>query len=142
MRSGYLDSIIIDGGDDDWQRGLSLNGNSEIIVTGGRVRDIIGDARHWNKKDYTDSVTFKGCEQCEVGQMKIMGNIRMIEAAELLVDCSKFYEQSDKVPFVNCDNLSITEGSRLTTRDAETQLKENVEMQNGTWNAKGKLWVM
>lgn len=141
MRSGYFDSIIIDGGDEDWQRGLSLNGNSEIIVTGGRVRDIIGDARHWNNKGYTDSVTFKGCKQCEVGQMKVMGNIRMIEAAELLVDYSKFYEQSDKVPFVNCDNLSITEGSRLTTRDAETQLKENVDMQNGTWNAKGKLWV-
>lgn len=143
VESGYLAFAKLDSETSS----AVINGDSTIRVNGNaKIAQVEGNEREYSSADETckTTVLYDGANATAAYHYHF-DEVELTHGSKVLVDgdTELFPMFGDEIqkPFYSVKDLAVNSGSYLTTRDSSTSLKRNVDMNDGTWHAKGYTYV-
>ncbi len=111
----------------------------------GSEYSTVGNTREYTSEDETHKTTavYDGADGTTAYHY-LFDEVEVTNGSQVLVDGDvKIFPMFDDTqkPFYSVKDLTVVQGSCLTTRDSSTQIKRNVTMDHGTWHAKGYTYV-
>ena len=146
IKDGDFDYIVLDS---DTQNS-EIIGDATVLFNGGRAGDIWGNMGHWNdsSKKHKSAVLFDGAgttdKPQEIGRLNYFEETILTNESNVNIDSLQFdnvYYGAKYKPFNRINNLTIEKESILTTRNSDTQVLNEANLNNGTWHALGRVYV-
>lgn len=142
LESGNMDFIVLDN---ENFGNCTINGNAEIIIKQGRVAQVQGNQKHYTAEgsNYYSQATLIAGGEIETGYFYYFDRVHITDSAKVLADSEKFSQFGSTIqkPFYSVNNLRIDNNGYLTTRNSSTSIQNGVVMENGTWHAKGYVYI-
>lgn len=142
VAGGSLDQVVLDS-----YGMLTATGDSEVNVTGGRIKRIQGLESHFRGGDGSpkDSVVFSGCgsddDPTQIGYLYGFELVDVTDAARVKIDASQFNNGSK--PFYTVNDVTVEGGSSLTTGNGTTSITRDLSIEDGSQltTTGGQSWV-
>lgn len=129
-----MDFLLSDN--ENWEN-FKVNGNSEIVISGGRVAQVQGHGDEYSSDDTTHTTTVTLTGESEIGYFYCFDQVALQSSSKVLVGSTKF-SQFDSVqkPFYSVDNLVVDSDAYLTTQNCGQARIISAVFLKGTWDQR------